>query len=67
MRAAYRGHQLCAAPGSQTFACRVYPSSHPSSHIAHFSRQDPVKFPTNISPEFKSFLKGLLNKRPNER
>ncbi|MEW5307613.1 MAG: hypothetical protein WDW36_009992 [Sanguina aurantia] len=28
---------------------------------------DPVKFPTNITPEFKSFLKGLLNKKPSDR
>ena len=26
-----------------------------------------VKFPDNMSPEFKSFLQGLLNKAPNER
>lgn len=24
--------------------------------------QDPVKYPDNMSPNFKSFLKGLLNK-----
>lgn len=24
--------------------------------------QDPVKYPENMSPNFKSFLKGLLNK-----
>ena len=29
--------------------------------------KDPVKFPDNITPEFKSFLKGLLNKAPQER
>eukprot|EP00201_Polytomella_parva_P009010 CAMPEP_0175059356 /NCGR_PEP_ID=MMETSP0052_2-20121109/12388_1 /TAXON_ID=51329 ORGANISM="Polytomella parva, Strain SAG 63-3" /NCGR_SAMPLE_ID=MMETSP0052_2 /ASSEMBLY_ACC=CAM_ASM_000194 /LENGTH=491 /DNA_ID=CAMNT_0016324899 /DNA_START=278 /DNA_END=1750 /DNA_ORIENTATION=+ len=29
--------------------------------------KDAVKFPTNITPEFKSFLKGLLNKKPAER
>lgn len=29
--------------------------------------RDPVKYPTNLSNEFKSFLKGLLNKRPQER
>lgn len=29
--------------------------------------KDPVKFPDNISPEFKSFLKGLLNKEPSKR
>jgi len=28
---------------------------------------DPVKFPSGISPEFRSFLEGLLNKRPNAR
>lgn len=26
-----------------------------------------MKYPENMSPEFKSFLKGLLNKKPNER
>lgn len=26
-----------------------------------------VKFPDDISPHFKSFLKGLLNKKPSER
>ncbi|GAX79537.1 hypothetical protein CEUSTIGMA_g6978.t1 [Chlamydomonas eustigma] len=36
------------------------------SLIAHIVK-DPVKFPTNISPEFKSFLKGLLNKKPSDR
>jgi len=29
--------------------------------------KDPVKFPENMSPDFKSFLKGLLNKAPSER
>jgi fused-like protein len=29
--------------------------------------KDPVKFPENISDDFKSFLKGLLNKEPSER
>lgn len=29
--------------------------------------KDPVKYPDNMSTEFKSFLKGLLNKQPNER
>jgi len=29
--------------------------------------KDPVKFPDNMGPEFKSFLKGLLNKAPSER
>ena len=29
--------------------------------------KDPVKFPENMSPDFKSFLKGLLNKAPQER
>jgi len=28
---------------------------------------DPVKYPDNMSPNFKDLLKGLLNKRPNER
>jgi len=26
--------------------------------------KEPVKFPDNMSPEFKSFLQGLLNKAP---
>lgn len=29
--------------------------------------KDPVKFPENMSTDFKSFLKGLLNKAPSER
>lgn len=29
--------------------------------------KDPVKFPDNMSVDFKSFLKGLLNKAPQER
>ncbi|KAL9240533.1 hypothetical protein vseg_014740 [Gypsophila vaccaria] len=29
--------------------------------------KDPVKYPENISPDFKSFLKGLLNKVPQQR
>jgi len=29
--------------------------------------KDPVKYPDNMSAEFKSFLQGLLNKSPNER
>ncbi|XP_010671457.2 serine/threonine-protein kinase TIO isoform X1 [Beta vulgaris subsp. vulgaris] len=29
--------------------------------------KDPVKYPENMSPEFKSFLKGLLNKVPQQR
>ena len=29
--------------------------------------KDPVKYPDNMSPEFKSFLKRLLNKAPQER
>lgn len=29
--------------------------------------KEPVKFPDNMSPDFKSFLKGLLNKIPSER
>ena len=35
--------------------------------LIHHIVKDPVKFPTGISPEFKSFLKGLLNKRPGDR
>ena len=29
--------------------------------------KDPVKYPDNMSAEFKDFLKGLLNKAPGER
>ncbi|CAN0891054.1 Serine/threonine-protein kinase TIO [Linum grandiflorum] len=29
--------------------------------------KDPVKYPDNMSPDFKSFLKGLLNKSPQNR
>ncbi|GAB2249639.1 hypothetical protein Droror1_Dr00012998 [Drosera rotundifolia] len=29
--------------------------------------KDPVKYPANMSPEFRSFLKGLLNKDPEKR
>uniref|UniRef100_A0A7N0VJ53 non-specific serine/threonine protein kinase n=1 Tax=Kalanchoe fedtschenkoi TaxID=63787 RepID=A0A7N0VJ53_KALFE len=29
--------------------------------------KDPVKYPDSMSPEFKSFLKGLLNKVPQDR
>jgi hypothetical protein len=29
--------------------------------------KDPVVFPDNMSPSFKSFLKGLLNKKPQDR
>ncbi|GFH11451.1 protein kinase domain-containing protein [Haematococcus lacustris] len=36
------------------------------SLISHIVK-DPVKFPTNISADFKSFLKGLLNKKPADR
>lgn len=35
--------------------------------LIHHIVKDPVKFPSNIGPEFKSFLKGLLNKKPNDR
>eukprot|EP00955_Chlamydomonas_euryale_P089074 364434-Chlamydomonas_euryale.AAC.4 len=35
--------------------------------LIHHIVKDPVKFPTNISAEFKSFLKGLLNKKPADR
>ena len=35
--------------------------------LIHLIVKDPVKFPDNMSPEFKSFLQGLLNKAPNER
>ncbi|GFR42823.1 hypothetical protein Agub_g3780, partial [Astrephomene gubernaculifera] len=35
--------------------------------LIHHIVKDPVKFPNNISVEFKSFLKGLLNKKPQDR
>jgi len=35
--------------------------------LIHLIVKDPVKFPENMSPEFKSFLQGLLNKTPSER
>ncbi|KAF8056751.1 hypothetical protein HT031_006249 [Scenedesmus sp. PABB004] len=35
--------------------------------LIHHIVKDPVKFPTNISGDFKSFLKGLLNKKPADR
>jgi serine/threonine protein kinase len=35
--------------------------------LIHHIVKDPVKFPSNIGPEFKSFLKGLLIKKPSDR
>eukprot|EP00191_Tetraselmis_sp_GSL018_P012506 CAMPEP_0177598674 /NCGR_PEP_ID=MMETSP0419_2-20121207/12506_1 /TAXON_ID=582737 /ORGANISM="Tetraselmis sp., Strain GSL018" /LENGTH=1263 /DNA_ID=CAMNT_0019091197 /DNA_START=454 /DNA_END=4245 /DNA_ORIENTATION=- len=35
--------------------------------LIHHIVKDPVKFPSNISPEFRDFLKGLLNKDPKKR
>ena len=35
--------------------------------LIHLIVKDPVKFPENMTPEFKSFLQGLLNKTPSER
>eukprot|EP00164_Ancoracysta_twista_P002748 GFYU01003655.1.p1 GENE.GFYU01003655.1~~GFYU01003655.1.p1 ORF type:complete len:1190 (-),score=281.96 GFYU01003655.1:151-3621(-) len=35
--------------------------------LIHLIVKDPVKFPDNVSPNFKSFLKGLLNKTPGQR
>lgn len=29
--------------------------------------KDPVKYPDNMTPDFKDFLQGLLNKNPTER
>lgn len=29
--------------------------------------KDPIKYPDNMSPDFKDFLQGLLNKNPTER
>ncbi|KAE9465068.1 hypothetical protein C3L33_03010, partial [Rhododendron williamsianum] len=34
--------------------------------IRHIN-EDPVKYPDNMSPNFKSFLRGLLNKEPQNR
>ena len=35
--------------------------------LIHLIVKDPVKFPANIDPSFKDFLKGLLHKTPSER
>eukprot|EP01064_Diplonema_japonicum_P010398 TRINITY_DN17650_c0_g1_i1.p1 TRINITY_DN17650_c0_g1~~TRINITY_DN17650_c0_g1_i1.p1 ORF type:complete len:1092 (+),score=233.50 TRINITY_DN17650_c0_g1_i1:37-3312(+) len=35
--------------------------------LIHLIVKDPVKFPDQISPCFRSFLKGLLNKHPSSR
>eukprot|EP00754_Rhynchopus_humris_P018270 Rhum_TRINITY_DN14598_c20_g1::Rhum_TRINITY_DN14598_c20_g1_i1::g.100932::m.100932/K06228/FU; fused len=35
--------------------------------LIHLIIKDPVKFPEQISPPFRSFLKGLLNKHPSSR
>ncbi|KAJ9447904.1 Serine/threonine-protein kinase TIO [Diplonema papillatum] len=35
--------------------------------LIHLIVKDPVKFPDQISPRFRSFLKGLLNKHPGSR
>lgn len=35
--------------------------------LIHLIVKDPVKFPDTMSPNFKSFLQGLLNKTPSER
>eukprot|EP00741_Cyanophora_paradoxa_P004993 tig00000842_g4840.t1 len=35
--------------------------------LIHLIVKDPVKYPDNMSPQFKSFLKGLLNKAPQHR
>ncbi|GBG88292.1 hypothetical protein CBR_g46858 [Chara braunii] len=35
--------------------------------LIHHIVRDPVNYPDNISPAFKSFLKGLLNKTPSQR
>jgi hypothetical protein len=35
--------------------------------LIHQIVRDPVKFPQNIDPDFKHFLKGLLNKTPSQR
>jgi len=35
--------------------------------LIHLIVKDPVKFPDTMSPDFKSFLQGLLNKTPSER
>ncbi len=35
--------------------------------LIQFIVKDPVKYPDKISPQFKSFLRGLLNKNPSQR
>lgn len=35
--------------------------------LIHHIVKDPVKFPASIGGDFKSFLKGLLNKKPGDR
>jgi fused len=35
--------------------------------LIHLIVKDPVKFPDTMSADFKSFLQGLLNKKPRER
>lgn len=35
--------------------------------LIHLIVKDPVKFPDTMSPDFKTFLQGLLNKTPSER
>ncbi|EER12356.1 protein kinase, putative [Perkinsus marinus ATCC 50983] len=35
--------------------------------LIHLIIKDPVKYPSNMSPEFKSFLQGLLVKNPSKR
>jgi len=35
--------------------------------LAKLIVNEKVKYPTSMTPEFKSFLVGLLNKNPNER
>ncbi len=35
--------------------------------LIHLIVKDPVKYPPNMEPEFKDFLKGLLHKTPAQR
>ncbi|KAF4696866.1 hypothetical protein FOZ60_014626 [Perkinsus olseni] len=35
--------------------------------LIHLIIKDPVKYPSNMSPDFKSFLQGLLVKNPSKR
>ena len=44
-----------------------YPHSDSIYSLINLIVRDPVKYPDNMSADFKSFLQGLLNKTPSER